>query len=395
MITGQADECRSLAQLAIRQCKTGGVWIGSKDNIDEEMLGCEYLSAGKTTSALGQELQYAVIDGFSGFNPNDFACISGAVVAGGLVFLLMPPLAKWYEFNDPQFAHLVAPPQQLSDVHSRFLPWVRKVLQHSQAWWFEVSADDAKQSQELIASLELYATQYAQSAQPLCSQNDIQPNTQQAQCLDSIRSQLKRTKRPSVVVAPRGRGKSALLGWLAAQQIQAGRCVLITAPDIGGVSSIYKHASIALGIKEAEARSKLEFLLPYEATQHSPSDGTVLLVDEAAGIALPVLQQLYHTYGRCVFATTTQGYEGTGQGFNLRFLPFLRKEAQRLIEAELVEPVRWGQGDRLEQLCHKALLMEPLQIDNGLTEDNTDQSSANALDITCIDRDNLLEGMLA
>ncbi len=55
-------------------------------------------------------------------------------------------------------------------------------------------------------------------------------------------------------------------------------------------------------------------------------------------------------------ATTTGGYEGTGQGFMLRFVAEL--EAEELLPLELTDPVRWCRGDCLEAWLNRVLMLD-------------------------------------
>ena len=58
----------------------------------------ERISPKQAGSCLGQERQRLVVDAFAGFNPNAFGQVSGVLVAGGLMFLLVPPLDEWSGF---------------------------------------------------------------------------------------------------------------------------------------------------------------------------------------------------------------------------------------------------------------------------------------------------------
>ena len=72
----------------------------------------------------------------------------------------------------------------------------------------------------------------------------------------------------------------------------------------------------------------------------------------------PMLQQLCSRYRRVVMATTTGGYEGTGQGFLLRFVA--RLPAAQIRQLKLSSPVRWAAGDRLETWLNSSLLLKPV-----------------------------------
>jgi len=68
-----------------------------------------------------------------------------------------------------------------------------------------------------------------------------------------------------------------------------------------------------------------------------------------------MLRQMNRLYPRLVMATTSDGYEGTGQGFMLRFVA--QMESARLMQLNLEMPVRWCQGDRLEAWLNQCLML--------------------------------------
>ena len=65
--------------------------------------GCWALEPAKANTLLGSETANIVFDAWSGFHPNAFAALAGTVRAGGLLVLLVPPLARWAYFDDPDY----------------------------------------------------------------------------------------------------------------------------------------------------------------------------------------------------------------------------------------------------------------------------------------------------
>jgi tRNA(Met) cytidine acetyltransferase len=63
-------------------------------------------------------------------------------------------------------------------------------------------------------------------------------------------------------------------------------------------------------------------------------------------------------YPRVVFSTTVHGYEGTGRGFEVRFRRFLNRRTPGYRSLELRTPIRWADGDPLEALVARALLLD-------------------------------------
>jgi len=151
----------------------------------------------------------------------------------------------------------------------------------------------------------------------------------------------------AILTAKRGRGKSALLGMLS-DEIKHKKCWL-TAPNKSAVKTLQDFA-----------KQPIIFIAPDDLCQQIQQDPTQyqqdwLLIDEAAMLPLPVLHQLVSTFERIVISTTMHSYEGTGRGFLLKFLANLHRTFQQF---ELIEPLRWAKGDKLEKFIEALLLLE-------------------------------------
>lgn len=146
-----------------------------------------------------------------------------------------------------------------------------------------------------------------------------------------------------VLVARRGRGKSTALGLALAQ---AGVEAVVTGPSRAAVSVVLERAG-------GSAR-----FVPVEAVlAEGGSHEACLVIDEAAQLPVPVLQALAGRWGGPILlATTADGYEGTGGGFRLRFLPWL--ESRRgVVEHALTQPIRWASDDPVEAWTSELLLL--------------------------------------
>jgi len=149
-----------------------------------------------------------------------------------------------------------------------------------------------------------------------------------------------------VLAADRGRGKSSALG-LAAHALQAeGLRVTVTGPGAGAAAEIAERTR-ELGGRPAP------FVDPQDV-----SGTDVLLVDEAAALSVPVLQRLAATAPAVAFATTVHGYEGTGQGFAIRFREHLQRREGRFAECTLEQPIRWAPDDPVEAWARDVFLLD-------------------------------------
>ncbi len=172
-------------------------------------------------------------------------------------------------------------------------------------------------------------------------------------------------RRPLVLTADRGRGKSAAFGIAAAELLrEQPRRILVTAPRRSATDALFIHAARHLpdahhanGELHQPDGGVLRFMAP-DALLHTPVEADLLLVDEAAAIPAALLEQLLQRYSRIAFATTVHGYEGTGRGFAVRFRATLDRLTPGWRELRLSQPIRWREGDRLERLTHRLLLLD-------------------------------------
>jgi len=196
-------------------------------------------------------------------------------------------------------------------------------------------------------------------------------------------------RRPAVLIADRGRGKSAAMG-VAAANLLAVRCdrILVTAPRKSACDSLFKHAEITFanqGSRDEKLGSRLRYMTPDKLIEH-PAECDLLLVDEAAGLPLPLLQKLLKQYSRIAFATTVHGYEGSGRGFLLRFTEHLDQHTPGWKRINLHQPIRYGENDPLEQTLFQSLLLNAA-IDPRPVPEQLDDEAPN---VERINRDHLV-----
>ena len=171
-------------------------------------------------------------------------------------------------------------------------------------------------------------------------------------------------KRPLVLTADRGRGKSAALG-LAAASLLAERNIkiVVTAPSYLASQTVFQHVAAQFGLpfsnqKQLEVgKGSIEFIAPDALLSELPS-ADVVLVDEAAAIPAPILQSLLQTFNRLVFSSTIHGYEGTGRGFAVKFRQQLDSIMPQWRGVEMKQAIRWADNDPLEQWVFNALLLD-------------------------------------
>ena len=284
----------------------------------------------KADGCLGSEARLVGLDLFNGFNPDVLCIVAGLVRAGGILLLLSPPVKDW----DLQADRYACWQGETRSLQARFGDYFFSLLEQDQDTGILVTPGfdfSASASFPELAALPQTPIEHGKTAG-------------QARCLQRIEQWLAGDQGGIVLInAERGRGKSTCLGLLV-RRLQSSYRILVTA------NSKQTCAQLLQLVPEAE------FMAPDRLMQ-SGLEADLLVIDEAAMIPLPMLRQLARLYPRLVMATTTGGYEGTGQGFMLRFVAAL--DSQKLVQLGLDKPVRWCHGDQLEAWLDRTLLLKP------------------------------------
>ncbi|MCP5142181.1 MAG: tRNA(Met) cytidine acetyltransferase [Chromatiales bacterium] len=291
---------------------------------------------------LGQECDLLLVDARTGLDPDALGALGGTVVAGGLMILLAPPEAAWKAASNPLNARLAVAGWPEEAIGDRFDARLRRVL-----------AADAR----VVSIVEGQALpdpgDAPEPAPPGPIRDDGMRSADQAEAVSAVVHVVHgQRRRPVVLTADRGRGKSAALGLAARALLAEGRKrILVTGPARESVAQVFTHAG------EVPADAELTFYSPDELLDHKP-EADLLLVDEAAAVPTGQLKALLAQYPRIAFATTVHGYEGTGRGFDLRFRAHLDAHTRGWRALRMTTPIRWAEGDPLEALLSELLLLD-------------------------------------
>lgn len=331
--------------------------------------GSPRLAAARPQALVGRELDAAVLDAHDGFDADVFGALAGSVRGGGLLLLCCPALAQWPDMDTPCQQRLSvyrAPPPG-----RRYLArLVRMLAAHDGA---RVVNPDHDVPPVFLPRPWPPAPEPGQAAV--------------VEAICHVRSGQRR--RPLLLLADRGRGKSAALGLAAAALLRAGsRQVVVTAHRREAVDTVFRHARQALAAEASPAsdgddalvagEGRIEFIEPARLLVGAV-EPDMLLVDEAAALPLHQLASLATRYPRLALATTVHGYEGSGRGFVTRFAEVLDQHSRGWRRAHLEQPVRHAAGDPLEALVDDVLLLDA----------ESDRPGAGALQVECLDRDRL------
>ncbi|MGL5336393.1 MAG: tRNA(Met) cytidine acetyltransferase, partial [Enterovibrio sp.] len=259
--------------------------------------------------------------------------LMGCVQAGKLIFFWLPP------FSSCQNEHK----------QSAFLRRAEQFFSHAS-----------------LAQLTPHSIEPPRFTAPLSSPNISLPTPDQLNAIAAIERVLTgHRRRPALLLADRGRGKSAALGIAAAQLMaRAKKCIVVSAPAPSCVATLFFHALMIENIKkisefhlEHENGSALLFLSPDELLKNAVKCD-LLLVDEAAALPAFMLQKLLQNYSRLVFATTEHGYEGSGRGFSTKFKALLTQTAPGWKEVKLSTPIRYAADCPVEHWLYQFCLLD-------------------------------------
>ncbi len=316
---------------------------------------------------MGTTYDFLALDLHHSLIPNDLGRLVGIVRGGGLVVLLTPPFQQWVGMSNYFHEVILTPPYTLEDVKHNFVRWlIRNLRSHQGVSILERgelvkdgSTDCPGKKSRIRVPRE---RRFPRFAYEMCRTKD------QVAVLRAF----ERFRRGVILLtADRGRGKSSVLGMAAG--LMAGKLgkVCITAPDFSNISEVFRFMQEILERRGLEPKRRGRRLVARgfraeyrEPTMVEPRDCELLIVDEAAGIPVPLLLKFLRAR-RVVYSTTVHGYEGTGRAFSIRFVGSLKRRVRDLISIEMEEPIRYSTGDPVEQWLFDTLLLnsEPPKLD--------------------------------
>ena len=306
---------------------------------------------------LGQDRALVIIDTHNGLNPDVIGRASGLVQAGGALLLISPALDDWPEHPDPEYLKLAPYPLQAETNKGFYLKrWIRLLNSLNGIEYYTAAIQTAIPALKACRA----CTTISQACTP----------DQQVAIETVLRVAQGQRRRPAIISADRGRGKSAALGLaagqlLATQQVQN---IILTASSMSQVGSVFKHALAVL--PDATLHTRQKRLNHHHGTiryiaidslieKHHECD--LLIVDEASTLGVAWLEALLKRYPRIAFSGTEHGYEGSGRGFSLKFRQLVQAHCRGKQAVNLTTPIRWAINDPLEYWTNRLLVLDSIQ----------------------------------
>ena len=300
------------------------VWIG---DVSPHFATPSYFPFSKTKNLLGSEFPAIIYDARQGIHLDAFAIAAGTLQDGGQLLLL---LNHWADLaNQPDSDSLRWSGEKYAINTPHFIAFLQEKI--------------AKYGFPIYQSTPLMLA----SPKPKKDRSThCQPTLEQARLLQ----QMAETEEAILIItAKRGRGKSALVGLFAKQQVAQNQPVILTAPNKSAVNIFNAFAGVDIIFMSPDELSQHVSEAPQQVANHW------LFVDEAAMIPLDILFRLTNAFKRVVLTTTLHSYEGTGRGFLLKFMA---KTDRTLRHVELFTPLRWQADDKLEAFIDDLLLCD-------------------------------------
>ncbi|AWR97055.1 GNAT family N-acetyltransferase [Acidianus sulfidivorans JP7] len=199
---------------------------------------------------------------------------------------------------------------------------------------------------------------------------EIAASNDQIKLIEEFDFVLEKGKRIFIVIAPRGRGKSAGVGlalaYLTKRLLNKPTNIILTSPSYYSAISIIDFLTKGLShlnIRYKEKISKEGKIMKISAGDvnirwTSPdlakdADGDLIVVDEAASLGLELLSYINSKWEKIVLISTVHGYEGTGKAF-LKYINSLKNS--QIVKLEY--PIRYAKGDPVEKFIYEAFLLD-------------------------------------
>ncbi len=334
-------------------------------------------SNNKLQNLLGATNDFILIDQKRRFDPNKLILATETVVGGGLIILLGEKHELWIQnVNKDRFEY--------SEESSLLKFFLENFKDNPNCISLSNEELDLIPYYNPISMREILSEEFLK----------IPVSTDQKKLIKTLSKDLggdTKKNKVSIIIADRGRGKSAAVGLIIADAIiKSGSDktrIVITALTVTQTQTIFGF--IALGLEKSGViyhyqrkneqvvgisitrRKKIEYCKPEQVSKDIHAD--IIVVDEAAAFPPEKMTEVLYSKSRKVLISTIHGYEGTGRSFQHKIVDSLKRRPNfSYHQYDLEEPIRYAKNDLIEQLLNDTFL---LQVEPPLIESNTFKAS--------------------
>jgi tRNA(Met) cytidine acetyltransferase len=331
---------------------------------------------------LGTTYQGLVLDLINSLRPIDIGRLIGIVEGGGIIILLTPKWSEWSERKNLFQISLTTP--QYPEPRKIFVKWFQSITLESEGVYiYDVDEETIIKMSSLVSSnMHKEIIEIPKEIHFPVKLYELALTQDQIRAINLLENLINPPRKPMtrtsvILIADRGRGKSCAIGiglaGLIYTLINVKNRVRIgvTAPTLSNVQSLMLLAMKALEVLDLnyniikkdgmvlEIKGDKFSIEYWEPAILNKIKVDIAVVDEAAGIPVPLLHSIWLNFKRTIFATTIHGYEGAGRGFSIRFMKRIREDKEtNLYIYEMEEPIRYGKGDPVEKWQFRVLLLD-------------------------------------
>lgn len=220
---------------------------------------------------LGNECDIGVVHAHQGFNPGNLMAIAGTIRWGGCLILCCPTLDSWHLHTRP--SHLSHGFIASQSLYIKRLVTILKndvnvaIWNSNNCYIPDLIAADSLDSLNRLnpvtseSSIDPVVSENADATQPLDGEGTRRPqfkSVEQQAAFDCLTNRWSQGNRKAVITAPRGRGKSALLGMFVASRLKKGEKIVITSAIRENTSTLFKHIRIGINIESSNSENKAQ-----------------------------------------------------------------------------------------------------------------------------------------
>ncbi len=368
-------------------------WVSDQREKVLQLADTQIITTRGVKQLLGSETTTLVYDLHCGFDPDVLGIISGLILGGHGLFLLIPPQKRWMELQNRCHQRIASYPcisarvkpntflRMLSRLAARAGTFWLEVTEN-EVDWFDIDRDNVRAYREKVGNAiskkdfkenpEQKEVSFTEPSRKPFGQFAI--NIEQGIVVEKVVNHVIAKKRsPIIVTANRGRGKSYAMGIAAFLLCQQRPCkIVVCSSRLASVDQIFAsfiRCSKTEGCYRLDSDYRVDYVnvngqkstLEYGSQDRLLAEKTaldLLIVDEAASIPIFILERLLNIFHPIVFATTVHGYEGAGKGFVINFKKRVSEQYPQWLDLTLSASVRWDSNDSLEATLFDALLLD-------------------------------------